>query len=467
MVRIFKHYVPTSLLLLGIIELLLLMASLYLADAFLSFLVRDVAGAVIHMVHPTLSNASLFLLVIFSSLMAMGLYRRRLSGKMGDLLLRIILAMLIGGGLVHGIFSLMPGIEVGGDMVWTAILISFIGVLCFRLIFFVVADQQYLNRRILVLGVGRDAVEVAKLRRKSDCRGCNIVGFVNVTNEEELVKPEKILRAKGSISELVEAHFIDELVVAIQDRRKSLPVDELLACKMYGTQITDLSTFFERQLGLLRLDIITPSWMIYSDGFKSGMINGMIKRGMDIGVSLAMLFVVWPVMLLTAIAIAAESKGRGTIFYKQVRVGEKGAPFEVIKFRSMRMDAEKNGAQWATQGDDRITTVGRFIRKMRIDELPQLLNVLRGDMSFVGPRPERPEFVEELAKSIPYFHDRHMVKPGITGWAQIGYPYGASEDDSRKKLQYDLYYVKNYSLFLDLSIIFQTAEVILWGRGAR
>ncbi len=467
MVRVFKHYVPTSLLLLGVIELLLLVASLYLADAFLSFLVRDVAGAAIHTLHPTFSNASLFLLVIFSALMAMGLYRRRLSGKVGDLLLRIILAMLIGGALVHGIFSLMPGIELEGDMVWTAILISFVGVLCFRLVFFVVADQKYLNRRVLVLGTGRDAVEVAKLRRKSDCRGCTIVGFVNVTNEEELVKPEKILKAEGSITELVKIHFIDELVVAIQDRRKSLPVDELLACKMYGTQITDLSTFFERQLGVLRLDIITPSWMIYSDGFKSGLFNGMVKRGMDLGVSLAMLFVVWPVMLLTAVAIFVESKGRGTIFYKQVRVGEKGAPFEVIKFRSMRMDAEKNGAQWATQGDDRITAVGRFIRKMRIDELPQLLNVLRGDMSFVGPRPERPEFVEKLAENIPYFHDRHMVKPGITGWAQIGYPYGASENDSRKKLQYDLYYVKNYSLFLDLSIIFQTAEVILWGRGAR
>ncbi len=465
MVRIFKHYVPTSLLLLGVLESLFLISALFLADALLGILLPD--STVTHLISPTFSNASLLLLVIFSSLMAMGLYRRRLSCKTADWLLRIALALLIGGLLVYGIFSILPGIELSWDVVCTAVLISFVGIALFRFIFFKVADQKYLNRRILVLGTGDAALEVAKLRRKSDCRGCTIIGFVNVSDEEELVEGDKILKKKGSLFEMVETNFIDELVVAIIDRRKTLPVDELLECKMRGTRVIDLPTFFERQLGVLRLDVISPGWMIFSDGFKSGLLRDAIKRSVDLSTSLAMLLVVWPIMLLTMMAIFIESKGRGTVFYKQFRVGEMGVPFEVIKFRSMRMDAEKNGAQWASENDNRVTAVGKFIRKTRIDELPQIINVLRGDMSFVGPRPERPEFVEQLAENIPYFNDRHMVKPGITGWAQIGYPYGASEEDSKQKLQYDLYYVKNYSLFLDLSIIFQTAEVILWGKGAR
>ncbi|VAW84718.1 FIG071646: Sugar transferase [hydrothermal vent metagenome] len=467
MVRIFKHYVPTSLLLLGIFESLLLMSALFLADAFLGPLLQDVDSTVIHLTSPDFSHASLLFLVVFGALMAMGLYRRRLSCKAGDWLSRTTLAFLVGGLVVYGIFSLMPGVTLDWGIVWTAIFISFIGVVFFRFIFSMVADKKYLNRRILVLGTGEMALEVTKLRRKSDYRGCAIIGFVNVSDEEELVERGRILKKEGSLFELVEANFIDELVVAVIDQHKTLPVDELLECKVRGVRVIDLPYFFERQLGLLRLDIISPDWIVFSDGFKSGLLKDVIKRSVDLGVSLAMLLIVWPIMLLTAMVIFISSKGRGTVFYKQLRVGEMGVPFEVIKFRSMRMDAEKNGAQWASENDNRVTTVGKFIRKTRIDELPQLINVLRGDMSFVGPRPERPEFVEQLAENIPYFNDRHMVKPGITGWAQIGYPYGASEDDSRKKLQYDLYYVKNYSLFLDFTIIMQTAEVILWGRGAR
>ncbi len=467
MVRIFKHYIPKSLLLLGAFESLLLMLALPLANSFLIFFAPNLGGDTGYLTSPTFSNVSLFLLVVFSALVAMGLYRRRLSHEIRDLLLRATLALLVGGLLVYGLFSLMPGVALSQSVVWVAILISFVVVVVFRFVFFRLADEKYLNRRILVLGTGYAALEVEKLRRKSDCRGCTIVGFVNVSDEDELIEPKKILEKKGSLFELVEANFIDELVVAIIDRRKALPVDELLECKMRGTRVIDLPTFFERQLGVLRLDIISPGWMIFSDGFKSGLVRSAIKRTVDLGVSLAMLLVVWPVMLLAAMAIFIDSKGRGTIFYKQFRVGEMGAPFEVIKFRSMRMDAEKNGAQWATENDNRVTTVGKFMRKTRIDELPQLINVLRGNMSFVGPRPERPEFVEQLAENIPYFNDRHMVKPGITGWAQIGYPYGASEEDSKQKLQYDLYYVKNHSLFLDCTIIMQTAEVILWGRGAR
>jgi sugar transferase (PEP-CTERM system associated) len=237
---------------------------------------------------------------------------------------------------------------------------------------------------------------------------------------------------------------------------------------MNGVTVIDLLTFFERETGRVRHDILQPSWMIFSDGFLKGSTRAVIKRMFDIGVSLGMLAVVWPFMLLTALAIKIESRFNGPILYFQQRTGENGEPFNVMKFRSMHTDAEKDGiARWAKKNDSRITRVGSFIRKTRLDELPQIFNVLRGDMSFVGPRPERPEFVEKLEEKIPYYAERHRVKPGITGWAQIRYPYGASEQDSSAKLEYDLYYVKNYSLFLDMLILLQTAEVVLWGKGAR
>jgi sugar transferase (PEP-CTERM system associated) len=232
--------------------------------------------------------------------------------------------------------------------------------------------------------------------------------------------------------------------------------------------VIDLQGFFERETGKLKLDILNPSWMIFSDGFNQGKGQSTQKRIFDVVVSLGLLALSWPLMLLVALAIKLEGGGRGSILYRQIRVGQHWRLFNVYKFRSMREDAEAGGkAQWAKENDDRVTRVGRFIRKTRLDELPQIFNVLKGDMSFVGPRPERPEFVTQLSEQIPYFAERHRVKPGITGWAQICYPYGASEKDSLEKLQFDLYYIKNYSLFLDLVIILQTAHAVVAGKGGR
>ena len=246
-----------------------------------------------------------------------------------------------------------------------------------------------------------------------------------------------------------------------------MPLKDLLDCKALGVQIMDLLSFYEREQGLIYLDGLTLSWVLFSDGFDFSGMRSVIKRVVDIVASLGLLTVAWPFMLLTALAIMLESGVKAPIFYRQIRVGEQSKNFGVMKFRSMRTDAEKNGAQWAQKDDDRITRVGRFIRKCRIDELPQIFNVLKGDMSFVGPRPERPEFVEGFEERIPFYAERHRIKPGITGWAQLCYPYGANEQDTINKLEYDLYYVKNSSLFLDISIILGTVEVILWGRGAR
>jgi sugar transferase (PEP-CTERM system associated) len=260
---------------------------------------------------------------------------------------------------------------------------------------------------------------------------------------------------------------VEEIVVGIRERRGgALPMRELLDCKLEGIDITDLSSFFERETGQVQLDSLNPSWMVFSDGFCRSSYRNIVKRGFDIAASLTLLLMTFPIMLLTALLIMLET-GK-PILYRQVRVGECGEPFEVLKFRSMCVDAESSGMpQWAKNNDERATHVGRVIRLLRIDELPQIFNVLRGDMSFVGPRPERPYFVQELTKHIPFYANRHSVKPGITGWAQINYPYSASVEDAREKLQYDLYYAKNHSLFLDLIILVQTAQVILFGKGAR
>jgi len=243
-----------------------------------------------------------------------------------------------------------------------------------------------------------------------------------------------------------------------------LPVSELLECKLRGINVIELSSFFERENGQLQLESLNASWIILSEGFKQGLARDTIKRIFDLVVSLVIMLISLPAMALTALAIYLESGG--PILYRQERVGQHGKPFTIMKFRSMRSDAEQDGKpRWANKDDVRITRTGRFIRRVRLDELPQLFNVFMGHMSFVGPRPERPYFVDELTRQIPYYNSRHTVKPGITGWAQVCYAYGASVEDAVEKLQYDLYYVKNHTLFLDMMVLFQTVQVVLWGKG--
>jgi len=254
----------------------------------------------------------------------------------------------------------------------------------------------------------------------------------------------------------------------MDDRRGNLPVRDLLDARLRGINVIDLMEFLERETGKIRVDLVNPGWLIFSSGFRTSRFRRLNKRFVDILASAALLLVSWPIIFLIAIAIKIEDGMRAPVFYRQCRVGRGDQPFSVIKFRSMRENAEADGkAVWAAKDDDRVTRVGRFLRKSRLDELPQIMNVFRGQMSLVGPRPERPEFVEKLKESIPYYSERHTVQPGITGWAQLRYAYASSEEDAIEKLQYDLYYVKNHSLALDLIIILQTVEVVLWGRGAR
>ncbi len=263
--------------------------------------------------------------------------------------------------------------------------------------------------------------------------------------------------------------YIDEIIVACDERRNNLPLDELLECKLRGVEINDILELIERETGQISVDLVYPSWMIYSSGFKpADNIRTQLDWLFNFSIAAILMLLTWPLMLGTAIAIWLEDGRRGApLFYRQVRVGLHGQNFKILKFRSMRVDAEKNGAQWAKTNDDRITRVGHVIRKYRLDELPQILNVLRGDMGFVGPRPERPEFVEKLQEKLPFYAERHAVKPGLTGWAQLCYPYGATEEDALEKLKYDLYYIKHRSFLLDIFIFIQTAEVVLLKKGAR
>jgi sugar transferase (PEP-CTERM system associated) len=291
---------------------------------------------------------------------------------------------------------------------------------------------------------------------------------VRYDNDEVAVPESSLVELDAPLSTWAVDHGVDEIVVGPDERRQNLDMHQLLLCRAHGMVVSDVATFYERETGRVSLDILLPSWLAFSAGFHSSFISDRVKRLFDVVVSLVLLILASPVILLAAAAVWIESGFRGPILYRQARVGTNDTIFHVLKFRSMRPDAEADGtARWATVGDDRITRVGRILRRYRIDELPQIYNVLRGEMSFVGPRPERPEFVDHLESIFPRYADRHRVKPGLTGWAQIRYPYGASDRDAFEKLQYDLYYVKNRNLQLDLTILLQTAEVVLWGRGAR
>jgi sugar transferase (PEP-CTERM system associated) len=337
-----------------------------------------------------------------------------------------------------------------------------------RQIFFRAVGTEAFKRRVLVLGTGSRAAEVGTLhQRLGEHAGFVLVGFVPFRNEQSAVDKSKLIRQPCPLIALAHRLNVHEIVVGIRDRRNTdLSMPELLECKLDGVNVIDLSSFFERETGHVQLNSLNTSWMVYSEGFRRNAMREVVKRIFDVVVSLTLLMLTLPVMLVTALAILIDDGL--PILYRQSRVGECGQNFKVLKFRSMRIDAEKDGvARWAQKNDNRVTRVGRFIRTTRIDELPQIFNVLKGDMSFVGPRPERPQFVTELTRQISYYPSRHSVKPGITGWAQIRYPYGASVEDAMKKLQYDLYYVKNHTLFLDLVVLFQTAQVVLFGRGAR
>ncbi len=407
--------------------------------------------------------------LLILAMAALGLYQVHLRAGWLGRLSRQGVAFLLGGVALVVLYYAAPSAYVGRGVLAIALTIGYLVVVLWRILFLAFVDADLFKRRVVMLGAGeRVALVSRKMRRRTDQRGFKILGYVRVGTDPVRVPPASLLHPEEPLCEWATSLGVEEIVVGPDDRRGTLPVQALLECKQRGIAVTELAAFVEREAGTIKMDLTNPSWLVFSEGFNVSPVRRGIKRAFDLAVASAVVVVAWPFMLLTALAIRLES-GRGApVLYRQERVGEYGKPFALIKFRSMGIDAERDGvARWATKNDSRITRVGRFIRKTRLDELPQLWNVLRGDMSIIGPRPERPQFVDDFNTRILYYSMRHCVKPGLTGWAQLRYPYGSSLQDAREKLKFDLFYVKNHNFVFDLAILVQTVEVVLFGRGAR
>jgi sugar transferase (PEP-CTERM system associated) len=466
-IRVLGQYVPASLGVLALIEAGLACLALYAAVlirfqtpiSHLPNLERELG--------PLWPRGLLFSVIVAICMLAFGLYSSRQRAQLGGIFVRLVAALVVASGAIAAVFYLIPELRLWRGVAALAVFGTGCLVLVSRLVFARAVDQDIFKRRVLVYGAGASASAVANLRRSADRRGFFLAGFVLPPGEDPAVPAEQLLDPAGDLRGLCERLNVSEVVVAMDDRRRGFPIRELLDCRLAGVDVTELLTFLERETGRVRLDVLNPSWMIFGEGFRRDPLRLFSSRTMDLLASCGVLALTLPLMLLTLIAIKIEDGWRAPALYSQARVGLDGRIFKVLKFRSMRPDAELAGAQWAQHKDPRVTRVGAIIRKLRIDELPQVINVLRGHMSFVGPRPERPEFVAHLAEKIPYYVQRHCVKPGITGWAQLCYPYGSSELDALEKLQYDLYYIKNNSLLFDVAILVQTAEVVLLGKGAR
>ncbi len=399
---------------------------------------------------------------------ALGFYDRSNAFSATQMWARALVSFLFTTLVVVGVLLLLPlATFYGRTEAVMGVMMAAMVLLLYQVLVGQFLTTRLTRRKIMVYGTGTRALAVGE-RVMRPALNAELVGYFASPNEcEHQVYTFGTLGKGKTLTEVVRAMGVDEIVVALSERRGgSMPMRELLDCKLSGIRVTDVATYFEQTAGQIRLDAMSAGWLIFGEGFNQGFLRTTVKRLFDIVCALALLLLASPVMVITALAIWLESPGG--IFYRQQRAGLDNQPFDVVKFRSMHTDAEKDGVpRWATAGDSRVTKVGKVIRKLRIDELPQLLGVLLGDMSLVGPRPERPYFVEKLTREIPFYAVRHSVKPGVTGWAQVKYQYGSSQEDTINKLQYDLYYVKNHSLFLDLVILFETVGVVLTGKGAQ
>jgi sugar transferase (PEP-CTERM system associated) len=420
------------------------------------------------------TQVGLFTFLVLIAALSVGLYEAKLRETFRGVIRRIFVSVAISYFVIEVVSNtFLNNIEISQYF-----LPSYAGMTIITLVVF----RYFINRfgmlglsqsKIIVVGAGERASIIEKrMRREVDRLGFQLLGFIPIPgdNREEGIQNEKLLHVKvdENFRNFIADNEVDEVVIACDQRRGTLPVEILFDCRLRGVEVTDLLNFMERETGQIVVNLMYPSWVIYSNGFNSqNYLRDALDYTMNCLMATLVLIFAWPFMLLTAIIIFIEDLKTkdASVLYKQERVGLNGQLFNIIKFRSMRLDAEKNGAKWATANDTRVTKIGAFIRKFRIDELPQIWNIFRGEMSFIGPRPERPQFVEQLIREIPYYNQRHNVKPGLAGWAQLNYPYGASIEDSMEKLKFDLYYVKHQSIMLDILILIRTVEVVLFGKG--
>ncbi len=463
-IRIRKHYLHVPYLILGAVEFCLLFLSFYVVQNIqqvLKILPEDHIPS-----NPELALGYAFLLSCGS--LAMGVYLAMMREGFLAMFFRTLVAYCFLGALAISVMSVIwPIFDLGGNNLFWVVMVSTGMTLTARQVFSRLVDSDQLTRRVVVFGTGIAArqlkTDYEKYRRSL---GLKVLGYVGPSGLD--IDESYCLDRPDDWLSFCKENRVTEIIVAQQERRKSeggsFPMDELIRCKLGGVEVINALSFYERELNQVKLGILQPSWIVFSDGFRVSKLRNTAKRFFDLFVSLLLSVVLIPFVMLAAILICIET-GR-PILYSQSRVGLRGKTFKIYKLRSMRQDAEKAGkAIWASANDSRITKVGAFIRNTRLDEIPQLWNVIKGDMSFVGPRPERPEFVEQLNSEIDFYIHRHAVKPGLMGWAQLNYPYGASVEDARGKLEYDLYYTKNHSFIMDLIIMIQTVEVVLLGKG--
>jgi sugar transferase (PEP-CTERM system associated) len=461
MIRIFNHYLYKRTLLQIGLDISLVMAAVMMSVLFQA---PEVSTAV--------SKGFTLALLLAMGMLAinsgLGFYQRVHNRSLNQSRARAVLSLLLTLLIAHGIFFFFPLSQENRLILVTSSVIGVGVTLAHRVYATHSRSESVMRQRVLVYGSGSKAESVGRTLKLAD-PNMTLVGYYASPNEDKAEGLAPWILSPGKpLSDFIREKHVDQIVVALSERRGgSMPMRELLDCKLKGVHVVDIATYFEATLGQIRLDAVSAGWLIFGDGFEQGWLRTVVKRLFDIASAAFLIVLTAPVMLGTAILILLESRG-GPVLYWQDRVGLQGRMFNVVKFRSMCTDAEKDGKpRWAQAGDSRVTRVGRVIRKLRIDELPQLFSVLIGHMSLVGPRPERPYFVDKLTQEIPYYAVRQSVKPGVTGWAQVRYQYGASMKDSAEKLQYDLYYVKNHSLFLDLVVLFETVGVVLTGKGAQ
>jgi sugar transferase (PEP-CTERM system associated) len=463
MPRIGSHQVPTRTLLLVGVDAASIVLPL-IAVTFLRF-PESTRGALL-----TLGFWAKLVLVTFVfglSLYFNDLYEFRIVKKRSNLLVHMLRAMVGAGVALALLYFLAPVLSAGRGVTLAASPFVFILLLSWRMSVSVTNLLARGDERVLVLGTGEAGISLVRHIIGHPEYNMKVVGFLDEQGQnigKSLVNP-CVVGGTADLENIVTREKIDRVVLSLKDRRGSTPVRELLNLKLAGVRVEEVHSCFERISGRIPLEHLSPSWLILSDGFRKSRISLAAKRLADLIVSSTIMLLVSPLLPLIALAIYVESGG--PIFFRQTRVGYRGEEFELLKFRSMVQDAEKHGPQWATKRDSRITRVGRFLRKTRLDEVPQLFNILRGDMSIVGPRPERRYFCEMLAEKIPYFNLRHSIRPGLTGWAQVRFKYSANLDDAREKLELDLFYLKNLSVLVDLAILFETVKVVLLGRGAQ
>jgi len=461
--RIFNQYIPTRKLAFFFFESTFILGMVVLG-AYLRFIGSQ---QTFESYEGLFYKAVLIVVTVQLCLYYFDLYDLKYFSSKLELTIRLLQSLGVSSILLAVLYFLFPELMIGRGIFFISLVLMVFVIVVWRLVYNYGLKMKGMDQKVLIIGTGPLAKSISTEMLKKTDTGFKTIGFISETSGrtgEKLVNPS-IIGDMSQIPDIVKKERINRIIVALEERRGKFPQNELLECKTRGVSIQEGIEFFEHLTGKLQVDCLRPSFLIFSDGYRNSILAIEMKRIVGFLLSLIALIIFSPVILAISLLIKIDS--RGPILYRQERVGENGKIFRLLKFRSMAQNAEANGPVWAGKDDARVTRAGQWIRKFRLDEIPQMVNVLKGEMSFVGPRPERPFFVEQLRKEIPYYDQRLVVKPGITGWAQIKYEYGASKEDALEKLKYDLYYIKNLSPLFDLVIIFETIKVVLFGKGAR